>query len=215
MSKAASAPGVPWGVSESGFYAFDSNLNYQYKAHGVPRLGLKRGLGGRAGHFPLFHLPRSHHGSPGLPAQFIPAEKLGMTGRCGFYEAADFTPGRTARGGYSVVRSYMAHHVGMSLVACANAVQDDVFVRRFLRDPDMARAEELLLEHAPSNGAVFSGAQERTVPELPGRNHPAAEEIPVVNPRTPRMHLLAGSEWSLAVTDSGAGRVRLPGPGHP
>ena len=93
----------------------------------------------------------------------------------------------------------------MSLVACANAVQDDVFVRRFLRDPDMARAEELLLEHAPSNGAVFSGAQERTVPELPGRNHPAAEEIPVVNPPHPAHASAHGSEWSLAVTDSGAG----------
>lgn len=120
-------------------------------------------------------------------------------------EAADFTPGRTARGGYSVVRSYMAHHVGMSLVACVNAVMDDRFVRRFLRDPDMARAEELLTEHAPANGAVFSGAQERSVPELPGRAHPTTEEIPVINPRTPRMHLLTGSEWSLAITDSGAG----------
>lgn len=44
-------------------------------------------------------------------------ERLGMTGRCGFYEAADFTKGRAAGGGYSVVRSYMAHHVGMSMAA--------------------------------------------------------------------------------------------------
>ena len=35
---------LPWGASESGFYAFDLHLNYQYKAFGVPSLGLKRGL---------------------------------------------------------------------------------------------------------------------------------------------------------------------------
>lgn len=92
-----------------------------------------------------------------------------MTGRCGFYEAADFTPGRAARGGYSVVRSYMAHHVGMSLLACANAMFDDIFVRRFMRDDDMKRAAELLAEKPPVNGAVYAGIQERVVPEVPGR----------------------------------------------
>ena len=197
--------GVPWGVSESGFYAFDSNLNYQYKAHGVPRLGLKRGLGSELVISPYSSFLTLTTDPQGSLRNLARLERLGMTGRCGFYEAADFTPGRTARGGYSVVRSYMAHHVGMSLVACVNAVMDDRFVRRFLRDPSMARAEELLTEHAPANGAVFSGAQERSVPELPGRAHPTTEEIPVINPRTPRMHLLTGSEWSLAITDSGAG----------
>ena len=90
--------GVPWGVSESGFYAFDSNLNYQYKAHGVPRLGLETGAGRRAGHFPLFHLPRSHHGSPGLPAQFIPAEKAGHDRPLRLLRGGGFHP-RTHRPG--------------------------------------------------------------------------------------------------------------------
>ncbi|MFY8044434.1 MAG: glucoamylase family protein, partial [Rhodoferax sp.] len=38
--------GVPWGISESGYNAVDAALNYQYRAFGVPGLGLKRGLAG-------------------------------------------------------------------------------------------------------------------------------------------------------------------------
>lgn len=197
--------GVPWGISESGFYAFDSNLNYQYKAHGVPRLALKRGLGKD-----LVISPYSSFlvltTDPGAALRNLARlERLGMTGSCGFYEAADFTKGRTARGGYSIVRSYMAHHVGMSLLSCANAVMDDIFVRRFTRDEDMARAIELSYEKAPTAGAVFEPARENSVPELPGRTRPIAEEIRHINPRTPRMHLLAGSEWQLAISDTGAG----------
>ncbi|MCI8553631.1 MAG: hypothetical protein HFJ80_01635 [Clostridiales bacterium] len=197
--------GVPWGISESGFYAFDSNLSYQYKAHGVPRLALKRGLGSELVVSPYSTFLTLTTDPEAALRNLSRLERRGMTGRCGFYEAADFTPDRTPRGGFSIVRSYMAHHVGMSMVACANAAMEDRFVRLFLRDPAMARAEELLHERAPESGAVFSGAQERSVPERPGRSRPAAEEIPVINPRTPRMQLLSGSEWSLAVTDSGAG----------
>ena len=36
--------GVPWGVSECGYNAVDAHDNYQYRAFGVPGLGLKRGL---------------------------------------------------------------------------------------------------------------------------------------------------------------------------
>ena len=101
----------------------------------------------------------------------------------------------------------MAHHVGMSLVACVNAVMDDRFV-----PPLSARSE-----YGPGGGAAdrtrprptaryySSGAQERSVPELPGRAHPTTEEIPRDQPPHSRMHLLTGSEWSLAITDSGAG----------
>ena len=121
--------GVPWGVSESGFYAFDSNLNYQYKAHGVPRLGLKRGLGSELVISPYSSFLTLTTDPQGSLRNLARLERLGMTGRCGFYEAADFTPGRTARGGYSVVRSYMAHHVGMSPVSYTHL---DVYKRQIL-----------------------------------------------------------------------------------
>lgn len=197
--------GVPWGISESGFYAFDANLNYQYKAHGVPKLGLKRGLAADLVISPYSTFLTLTTDPEAALRNLARLEKLGMTGRCGFYEAADFTRGRAARGGYSIVRSYMAHHVGMSMVACANAAFDDRFVRRFLRDPDMARAVELLNEKAPVGGAVFEAVPDKTVPQLPGRSRPETEEYQTINPRTPRLQLLSGGEWMLAVTDTGAG----------
>ncbi|MDD4546664.1 MAG: glucoamylase family protein [Oscillospiraceae bacterium] len=197
--------GIPWGISESGFYAFDCNLNYQYKAHGVPRLALKRGLGGELVISPYSSFLALTTDPSAVLRNLSRLEKLGMTGNCGFYEAADFTKGRTARGGYSVVRSYMAHHIGMSMIACANAVKDDIFVKRFLKDEDMTRATELFYEKAPTAGAVYEPARENSVPEIPGRSQPFIEEIRHINPRTPRMHLLTGAEWQLAITDTGAG----------
>lgn len=197
--------GVPWGISESGFYAFDGNLNYQYKAHGVPRLGLKRGLAADMVISPYSSFLTLTTAPAASLQNLSRLERLGMTGRCGFYEAADFTPGRAARGGYSVVRSYMAHHVGMSLLACANAMFDDIFVRRFMRDDNMKRAAELLEEKPPVNGAVYAGVQERVVPDVPGRTASMVERFDTVNPRTPHVQLLSGGEWMLAVTDTGAG----------
>lgn len=196
---------VPWGISESGFYAFDSNLNYQYKAHGVPRLALKRGLGRELVISPYSGFLALTTDPTAVLHNLSRLERIGLAGNCGFYEAADFTPSRAARGGYSIVRSYMAHHVGMSLIACANAVFDDTFVRRFLRDSDMARAVELNYEKAPSAGAIFEPTRENSVPEPPGRTRRFTEEIRTINPRTPRMHLLSGAEWQLAITDTGAG----------
>lgn len=197
--------GVPWGISESGFYAYDSNLNYQYKAHGVPRLALKRGLGTELVISPYSSFLTLTTDPAASLRNLARLSRLGMTGSWGFYEAADFTPGRTTRGKYSIVRSYMAHHIGMSLIACANAVADDIFVRRFLRDDDMSRARELCYEKAPVAGTVFEPIRENNRPELPGRTSPVTEEIRHINPRTPRMHLLAGAEWQLAITDTGAG----------
>lgn len=196
---------IPWGISESGFYAFDGSLNYQYKAHGVPKLGLQRGLAADMVISPYSSFLTLTTQPDAALHNLARLEKMGMTGRCGFYEAADFTRGRAAQGGYSIVRSYMAHHVGMSMLACANGVFDDIFVRRFMRDPDMARASELLTEKAAVNGAVFAAVEERTIPEVPGRSRTATEEITVITPRAPHIQLLSGGEWMLAITDTGAG----------
>lgn len=203
--KRRSPHGVPWGISESGFYAFDSSLNYQYKAHGVPKLALKRGMAADLVIAPYATFLTLTTDPEGALRNLASLERLGMTGRCGFYEAADFTKGRAAQGGYSIVRSYMAHHLGMSLIACANALRDDVFVRRFQRDGDMARASELLMEQAPVNASVYDMVREPAAPELPGRGTTETREIVSVNPRAPQMHLLSGGEWMLAVSDCGTG----------
>lgn len=194
---------VPWGISESGFYAFDAQLNYQYKAHGVQKLGLKRGLDAE-----LVISPYSSF----LTLPFEPVvsmqnlkrlSRLGVRGRCGFFEAVDFTKKRVGHAPFAVVRSYMAHHVGMSLVAVANLLKNDIFQRRFLKDNHMDAARELLEEKIPSGAVVFEDIDRREVPEKPGRTAGTTEEFQQINPAFPRMQLLQNGEWTLAITDGG------------
>ena len=110
--------GLPWGISESGFAAQYLDGDYQYQAFGMPGLGLKQGL-----EQDLVIAPYA----TAMATMLAPREALenfrrltqeGAEGEYGFYEAIDYTPDRLPKGKRSVVvRSYMAHHQGMSLVA--------------------------------------------------------------------------------------------------
>ncbi len=137
-----------WGRSECGYFRFDAAMNYQYKAVGTPSLGLKRGLhldnviAPYASFLCLSRCPRSALDN---------LEKLkawDMYGPYGFYEAIDFTTSRVGKG-RAVIRSYMSHHMGMSLIACANAYFDGMMVRSFMADPRMASSADLLEEKIP------------------------------------------------------------------
>ena len=156
---------TPWGISESGFYAFDPGMSYQYKAHGVQALGLKRGLDSElviapySSFLALALAPRS------ALRNLRRLRDMGLEGRYGLYEAVDYTPSRlTGAAEYEVVRSYMSHHLGMSLVAIDNALRDNIMQRRFMADSDMAAFRELLQERVPV-GAPVMRQWEREVPE--------------------------------------------------
>lgn len=194
---------IPWGISESGFYAFDAALNYQYEAHGVQKLALKRGMNSDLVISPystFIALPFD----PGASMKNLERlESLGMYGRCGFYEAADFTFKRTG-GQMAVVKSYMAHHVGMSIVASANALLDGIMQKRFMRDYEMRSAQELLQEKIPSNSVVFNDIILREVPNKPARWQFAKEEFSVMSPATPRVHAISNGEYTMVVSDVGA-----------
>ncbi|MCA1650559.1 MAG: cyclic beta 1-2 glucan synthetase, partial [Acidobacteria bacterium] len=140
--------GVPWGISESAYNAQDLNRNYQYRAFGVPGLGLKRGLADDLVVAPYASI---------LAAPLVPLDVLnnlerlareGMSGRYGFYEAIDYTPERNPVGERPgvVLPTYMAHHQGMSLVALDNALHDAPMQQRFHGDPRVQAADLLLQE---------------------------------------------------------------------
>lgn len=201
--KKAAERGLPWGCSESAYYAFDPQFQYQYKAHGIQRLGLKRMPTKEyviSPYSTFLTLPMN----PGVSLRNLRRlKKLGATGECGFYEAIDFTSKRCGSAPYAVVRSYMAHHVGMSLCALLNALSDNLLQKRFLRG-EMAAAEELLKESVPSGAAVFEDVVRRDAPEKPGRITNQTEEYDDIHPRTPRMHLLSGGGYTLLVSDNGS-----------
>ncbi|MCI8360594.1 MAG: hypothetical protein HFE86_04555 [Clostridiales bacterium] len=204
QKKRAKALGRPFGCSESGFYAFDPQLNYQYKAHGVQRLGLRRRLNSEyvvapyATFLTLPLLPQT-----GL-RNLERLEKLGLTGRYGFYEAVDFTKERAGAAGFSIVRSYMAHHVGMSFLSVFNLLEDNKMQKRFMAAGDLSAAAELLEEKLPEAAPVFDDLIHRQVPEKPGRTAAEAEEFDLITPRHPRVHLLSNGEWTVAAADCGA-----------
>ncbi len=136
--------GIPWGISESGFAKTDAQGRYGYQAWGVPALALKYG----AEDGPVIS-PYSTF----LTLPFARREALenlrrmsgmGWGGGYGFYEAADYTAGAEPR----LVRSWMAHHQGMSLLAVTNLLRGNVVQRWFHTNPRV-RAAELLLHERP------------------------------------------------------------------
>lgn len=126
--------GIPWGISEAAFNLKDLNSNYQYKAFGVPWLGLKRGLGDE--------MVVSSYGTilaicdypKEVLANLKVLEKEGMYGKYGFYESIDYTPERLNSGQKkAVVATYMAHHQGLILLSINNLMNDNILQDRFMR----------------------------------------------------------------------------------
>ena len=203
--KRTAGKGIPWGVSESGFYAFDRQLNYQYKAHGVQKLGLKRGLDSELVISPYSSFLALQLAPRAALRNLQQLEKMEMCGRCGFYEAADFTPSRTGGQDYVVVRSYMAHHVGMGLLSVLNALRDNVLQKRFLADEKMACAAGLLSEKIPTGAVVFADVDLRETPPIRERVESTVRIYDDPNPDSPRVKLLTNGEWTSVLTDTGAG----------
>ncbi len=202
--------GVPWGISESGYNAIDVHLSYQYRPFGVPGLGLKRGLAEDlvvapyASVLALMVAPQEAC----LNLEKLAAE--GFEGRFGFYEAIDYTPSRLPRGqSNAVVRSFMAHHLGMSLLSLAYLVLDRPMQKRFESDPLFQATTLLLQERIPKATALTS----RTVETLDVRTTKDGLETSVrlfKSPGTmiPEVQLLSNGRYHVMITNAGGGYSR-------
>src|SRR5207253_2907024 len=146
---------VPWGISESGFSALDIALDYQYQSFGVPGLGLKRGLGQNLVIAPYATALALAVGPHAALANFRRLKMEGVDGPHAFYEAIDYTRDRLVeKRRPAIVRSYMAHHQGMSLVALANCLLGEPMVRRFHAEPIVRATELLLQERVPQSAPL-------------------------------------------------------------
>ena len=142
--------GLPWGISESAYNARDLELTYQYSNFGVPGLGLKRGLGENRVIAPYATGLASMVDPSAAVTNFTRLATMGARGRHGFYEAVDFTPTRVPEGErFALVRAFMAHHQGMTIVAIANAIFDGAMRERFHAEPIIRATELLLQERVP------------------------------------------------------------------
>ncbi|MCH5278491.1 MAG: hypothetical protein J1E60_01745 [Christensenellaceae bacterium] len=146
----------PWGVSESGYYAFDGDLHYQYRAFGSPELGLAP-CHERSEVVAPYATVLSLMIEPKLAAENLRRlKKLGALGKYGMYEALDYTSSRVGDKHFEIVRSFMAHHQGMSLCAINNALNDNILVKRFMSLPGVRANEQLLFENMPANPIKIS-----------------------------------------------------------
>ena len=205
--------GVPWGISESGYNATDARQNYQYRAFGVPGLGVKRGLADDLVIAP-YATAMALMVSPQPACENLQAmEKLGFVGEYGFFEAIDYTRTRVApEHSVAIVRSHMAHHQGMSLLALAHCLLKQPMQRRFLADPRLQASELLLQERMPLVGSFFPHASEALVERDP--NGDLAGQIRVcTTPHTPipEVHLLSNGRYHVMVTNSGGGYSQWKG----
>ncbi|HYN13192.1 MAG TPA: glucoamylase family protein, partial [Burkholderiales bacterium] len=203
--------GVPWGMSESGYNMVDAGLNYQYRAFGVPGLGLKRGLSEDlviapyASALALMVAPE---------AACVNLERLaaeGLEGDFGFYEAVDYTPSRVPRGQESVVvRSYMAHHQGMILLSLAHLLLERPMQQRFAADARFQATLLLLQERIPKRttfqlstaGRFDARAASSGAPEMPMR------VLADPDSAVPQVQLLSNGRYHVMVTHAGGGYSR-------
>ena len=136
----------PWGISESGYYAFDEKGNYQYKAFGIPGLGLKKGLEEEFVVAPYSSLLALSFAPTKVLSNLQLLKKLGAYGEYGYYEALDFTPARTEGARFQLVKSYMAHHQGMSLLSIYDFLYENGLKKYFSKIPAVKGASYLLTE---------------------------------------------------------------------
>jgi cyclic beta-1,2-glucan synthetase len=201
---------IPWGISESGFFAFDFQFNYQYHAFGVPGLGLKQGLEKERVVAPYATL---------LALQVIPSrsvenlrrlESYGLFAEYGFYEAVDFTPERLPeRSEFGLVKSYMAHHQGMGFLAISNLLLGNKMRKRFMADPRMKAAETLLCEKVPRQALIVEQPLRKSKP-IPAHLDEGKEIWTFYALDTPRpeARFLSNGRYQVMVSTGGGGFSR-------
>jgi cyclic beta-1,2-glucan synthetase len=214
----ASQRRVPWGISESAYDAVDRHDNYQYKAFGVPGLGLKRGLASELVVAPY---------ATALAALLDPAAAAnnlrrlaaeGLYGAYGAFEAIDYTrrgahdpedpeDPLTASGGPrgKVIRAYLAHHQGMTLTAIANVLGGDRMVERFHADRRVQATELLLQERAPRHAAVMRPRPDDEARVAAPLSAIAARRFRSPHTSFPHAQFLSNGSYSAVVTNAGGG----------
>jgi cyclic beta-1,2-glucan synthetase len=212
----AAGRGVPWGISECAYDVVDHRGNYQYKAFGVPGLGMKRGLADELVVAPYATALAALVHPTAAAANLRRLARDGLMGAYGYYEAIDYShrrsdeaeaepapPGPRPRG--AVVRAYFAHHQGMSLAAIAGALDGNRMVARFHADPRVQATELLLQERVPRHAPLLRprpDEEERVAAPVP----PAAVRR-FRSPHTafPHAQFLSNGNYTAIVTNAGGG----------
>lgn len=208
----AASRGVPWGVSESAYDSVDRAGVYQYKAFGVPGLGLKRGLGDELVIAPYATALGALVDPVSAVSNLKRLEALGALGEFGFYEALDFTDrsrtGSVKQSDYpagSLVRATFAHHQGMSLVAFAEVLVGSRMSRRFHRDPRVQATELLLQERVPRKAPLIATNLSADPLPTPSLSNGAPRRFFKQNTAAVNAQILSNGKYRVIVSNAGGG----------
>jgi cyclic beta-1,2-glucan synthetase len=203
--------GVPWGTSESAFGDLDLNKTYQYKAFGVPELGLKRGLEEQVVVAPYATLLALNIAPRETVKNLKRLAALGLLNEYGYYEAIDFSrpPSREGERGV-IVQAYMAHHQGMGFLSLTNFLHGNPIQRRFHADARVRAVEPLLLERIPSSPPLHHISTREKVVSAQGVGEiaPSVSKFDTPHTSVPKTQLLCNGRYGLMITNAGGGFSR-------
>ena len=199
--------GVPWGVSESAYAVRDRSHTYQYRGFGVPDLALKRGLSKELVVAPYATVLAMLVEPRASLKNLMTLEQEGALGPYGFRDALDYT--RPAPGSRkTLVCTFMAHHIGMSIVALDNALNQQVWPRRFHTDP-LVRSAELVLQERIPRRLTVQDVQGDDVARVPSEmEKPAVREIETPHTPQPVVGILGNVPYTTLITNAGGGFSR-------
>ncbi len=201
--------GVPWGVSESAYNLRDRHHTYQYRAFGVPDLALKRGLDRELVIAPYASALAVLVDPERALANLASLERHGALGPYGFRDALDYTrpdPGQP----FALARVYLAHHIGMSLVALVNLLGGNRWQRRFHADP-LVRATSLLLHERIPRRVLLrepSPIRSERTPPAAGADQPVVRQVDTPDTPQPQIALLGQLPYTIMVSHCGGGYSR-------
>jgi cyclic beta-1,2-glucan synthetase len=202
---------VPWGISESAFGDLDISKTYQYKAFGVPELGLKRGLEEEVVVAPYATLLAVNIAPRETVQNLRRLAKLGLLNDHGYYESVDFArpPSREGERGV-IVRAYMTHHQGMAFLSLTNLIHGNSIQRRFHADPRVRAVEPLLHERIPVFSSLQHISTRERVPSVidVGEVSPSESKFNTPHTATPKTQLLCNGRYCLMLTNTGGGYSR-------
>ena len=199
--------GIPWGISESAFNLKDLNANYQYKAFGIPWLGLKRGLADEAVVSSYGSIMALSDTPEDVLRNIKILEKKGMYKKYGFYEAIDFTPERLSNGKkYEVVKTYLAHHQALILISINNFINNNIMQERFLENPEIKAVDILLQEKMPEKMIITKDKKE-IVQKIKYQSYDyyLTREINKINEQLPYINVIANDNYTIVFNQDGTG----------
>jgi len=187
-----------WGVSESQYDKVDENDNYQYKAHGIPNIALSN-----AECPTVISSYSSYLALPIKPSQAINSlvcqTELGINGRYGHFEAYDL---KTQK----VLKTYMSHHLGMSLVALTNFLYGNVVIKSLKNEPSV-RAVELLIA---DSGKLNARKKHKECLPIEVETNESPIIIEGKNKHLiPQVNLLKDNNYALVVNENGGGYAMI------